>query len=46
MDAAEYSREIRIRVIAAKIEPKQVEEDIKEIRQWLTSLFSHPSAGG
>jgi hypothetical protein len=46
MDAAEYSAEIRIRVIAGKIEPKQVEEDIKEIKQWLTSLFSHPSTGG
>lgn len=38
--AIEYSKEIRIREAAELLKPKQIEEDIKEIREWLTSVFT------
>lgn len=42
----EFSKEFRIREAAGLIKPKQVEEDIKDIKEWLRSLFTPPSASG
>jgi hypothetical protein len=40
-DAMEHDKEIRIREAAGELKPKQIEEDIQEIREWLISVFNH-----
>lgn len=45
-DIEEFSREFRIREAAGLIKPKQVEEDVRSIKEWLKSLFSPQSETG
>ena len=39
-DIEDYSREIRVREAAGIIPKPQIVEDIRSIKEWLTSLFS------
>jgi len=45
-DIEEFDRDGRVRALALVLKPKQIEDDIKDIKQWLKSLFTPPSASG
>jgi hypothetical protein len=45
-DIEAFDRESHVRALALAIKPQEVQDDIKDIKLWLQSLFSPPSQTG